>query len=136
MNWKLREINQTIEIFIKKKTMNHIDKLIKVAMKESLEEKTEELSNKIDAAGWTGPQAATSEDWNPQGPVTISGTDISEEDESEMDGGETDITDKSTGDNDENWDCSDETQFNTGVIKHTKQMNDGTYYSSDISYSY
>jgi hypothetical protein len=37
--------------------------------------------------------------------------------------------------NDENWDCSDETQFNTGVIKHTKQMNDGTYYSSDISYS-
>jgi len=101
MNWKLREINQTIEIFIKKKTMNHIDKLIKVAMKESLEEKTEELSNKIDAAGWTGPQAATSEDWNPQGPVTISGTDISEEDESEMDGGETDITDKSTGDNDE-----------------------------------
>jgi hypothetical protein len=37
--------------------------------------------------------------------------------------------------NDENWDCSDETQFNTGIIKHTKQMNDSIYYSSDIAYS-
>lgn len=80
--------------------MNKIDRIIKAAVRESLEEKSEELHSKISNEEWESPKVAD-EDWNPQGPVTISGTDISEEDEFEMDGEETDITDKSTGEDDE-----------------------------------
>jgi hypothetical protein len=50
--------------------MNRIDKLIRSAIKESMDEKADELHSMIQ-----------DEDWNPNGPVTISGTDISEEDE-------------------------------------------------------
>lgn len=34
-----------------------------------------------------------------------------------------------------NWDCSDQTDFNGGVIMHTRKMNDGIYYGSDFAFS-
>jgi len=34
-----------------------------------------------------------------------------------------------------NWDCSEQTEFNGGVIRHTRQMNDRIYYGSDFAFS-
>jgi hypothetical protein len=72
--------------------MNKLDRLIRSAIKESMDEKAEELQSMIQ-----------DEDWNPNGPVTLSAqsTDISEDDEFEMDDEESDKMDKSSGDDEE-----------------------------------
>ena len=70
--------------------MNRIDKLIRTAIKESMGEKAEELHSMIQ-----------DEDWNPNGPVTISAqsTDISEDDE--FNDEDVDIMDMTSSDNEE-----------------------------------
>jgi hypothetical protein len=82
--------------------MNKNNHKISSMIWESLNEKIDDIQTKIDGTPgqqFTMTQQVTEfeEDWNPQGPVTISGTDITEEDDLDLPTDENDVLDSKTG---------------------------------------